>query len=167
MENFNKNNPFIIIAKKIYDNIVDELHIFSKDCIKAFIRNGILSVIAIILLVYTAIFDKVYFLYGIIVLIGILNLLSYNRFIKTMKYYMSDHQGLQEFSRLSELEVNDILALNNEALLKCIHDLHFLRGEIAAVKKYYFFSGSTHYTAIVSITAIISIILTKFVLLNI
>lgn len=155
MENYNKNNPFIIIAKKTYDLIVDRVHAFSKECLKMFIINAILSVIAITLAILYIIFSKCYFLSIVIGLIVSLNVMSYFRFKRTVRYFMVEHPSIVEFSRLSELEVNNILSLNNEDLLNCIHGLHMIRGELTCTRAYYFYSGSTHYASLVSITMIL------------
>ena len=52
MEKYNKNNPFIIVAKKTYYSIIDGIHDFTKMCVKFIIPSIILSVIFIVFNLY-------------------------------------------------------------------------------------------------------------------
>lgn len=138
MENYNKNNPFIIMAKRKYDDIIDTLQLFSKDCI-------IMSTVALILWIFMMLIQfyiiaKNIFFPNIqikIILVLITNIAIFYSYIKKIKYFMYKHPSMQEFDRISSLEINDILALNNESILKCINSLYELYGELVAVKKYY------------------------------
>lgn len=138
MESFNKNNPFIIIAKRKYDNIVDLIQAFSKNCIKGFIINTILCIlINIFLVIKTVIIHDNYWLYGISVVFIIGIFLSIYLYRRKIRYFMALHPNMKEFDKISELGVNDILALNNEDVLKCVNGLYELEGELYATKNFY------------------------------
>jgi hypothetical protein len=138
MENFNKNNPFIIIAKKVYDNIIDLTQDFSKSCIKSSIIVLILYIIIIPFYAYNM-FINIGYIFSISVMIGLLmlNMFMIYKYKLRIDYFINSSTTMKEFSRLSELEVNDILTLNNEDVLKCVHGLYELRGELKATTKFY------------------------------
>ena len=163
MENFNKNNPFIIVAKKVYDRLIDEIHLFSREYIRILIINGTISLIAIGLMVYTfinSLYSSLYLIVAVIMLVGtimimMMNLLIYSKFRKIVKYYMGYHPALIEFSRISKMEVSDILSLNNEDLFNCVNRLYEAYGEFSATKKYYPTSVGTVYLWVLNTLSII------------
>lgn len=138
MEKYNKNNPFIIVAKKTYYSIIDGIHDFTKMCVKFIIPSIILSVIFIVFNLY-AIFINIDTIFGNAMMVFLIlnNFIFWYTFRKKINYFISKNAAIQEFSRLSELEVNAIIALNNEDLLKCTYGLYELRGELTATAKYY------------------------------
>ena len=137
MENFNRNNPFIIIAKKLYDNIIDLVQEFSKDIIQFYIMNGIVWILSAILGV-TSLVLKTYIPYLIFVIgMLVIFIIVANRWTNAIHYFMTDHFAMKEFDRISAMQVNDILTLNNEDILNCVQHMHELRGELVATKKYY------------------------------
>lgn len=137
MENFNKNNPFIIIAKKTYDILIDNIHKFSKECIKWNIINAFIALFVFITQIY-AIAQQRFILPVFVIIISIfVNICSYICYLKRIKYFIVDHPSIKEFDRISALEVNNILVLNNEDVLKCVHGLYQEYGELLATIKYY------------------------------
>lgn len=139
MENFNKNNPFIIIAKRTYDTIMDTIQEFGKACIKATILNLSMLLILLGVNIYTMIINPSRIILSTITIIltitiNVLLVYSYRRRIA---YFITRHSTMKEFERLSNLQVNDILALNNEDILRCINGLHSLHGELTATMRYY------------------------------
>jgi len=140
MEKFNKNNPYIIIAKKVYDSIIDKIQIFGKLCVLSTIIFIIAQCIITSVLIINMIFNKQYLFNIIAIIILFLSHVSYIISIRNkIQYFISSSPAIKEFSRISELEVNDILALNNEDVLKCVHGLYELRGELTTTNKFYNF----------------------------
>lgn len=138
MENYNKNNPFIVVSKKKYDTIVDDIHLFGKSCIKWNIILIICWIINVAISVFYIVYNKDYLhCLSIIILLAIGIIISILLFRRDIKYFMISHPKMKEFDRISALEVNDILALNNEDVLKCLHGLYELHGELNATIKFY------------------------------
>ncbi len=138
MEKFNSSNPFIIICKKKYDEIVDLLQLFVKKSIKSIIINSIIGLITFIAYWYVLYLTRYNQAKPLIIMIFILiiNILSAIWIKNKIVYFLSKHPQMQEFSRISELEINDILALNNEDVLKCSNGLYEIKGELLATIKY-------------------------------
>lgn len=139
MEKFNKSNPFIIIAKKSYDSIIDSLQAFGKDCIKATIVNFLMWAVLTTSQIYIITTDISYIYKGIVIIVVtlLINIFLIYAYRKRIGYFITMHTAMKEFDRLSNLEVNDILALNNEDILKCINNLYTLHGELTATIRYY------------------------------
>ena len=139
MENFNKNNPFIIIAKRTYDTIFDTIQEFGKTCIKATILNVSVWIILVTAYVYLMITKPSEIIGAILMIVftAVVNVVSIYSYRKRIAYFITMHHTMKEFERLSNLQVNDILSLNNEDILKCINGLHSLYGELTATVRYY------------------------------
>lgn len=138
MENYNKNNPFIVIAKKKYDAIIDGIQSFGRDCIRISVINFIIWLILVCLQNYIAFVTANYIIANFVISITLaINALTIYRYRKRIEYFISAHPSMQKFDKLSALEVNDILILNNEDILKCVHGLYELHGELKATKDYY------------------------------
>ena len=140
MEKYNKNNPFIIIAKRLYYSIIDNIHDFTKMCITFTILNIIISLTYVAINLYGIFSNVIFNVESAIVLMSIIvinNFILWYKFRKKINYFISNNEPITEFARLSELEINAIIALNNEDVLKCIYDLYELRGELTTTVKYY------------------------------
>lgn len=131
MEQFNKNNPFVIIAKKTYDTIIDIIHSWTRDYIKQSITIVILYLISSGIVLYSSLYVKLdidIIFYNIILLIvNIVNIFSYR---KKISYYLYEHPSTIAFDTMSKMEINEILVLNNEQMLECIYGLKELHGEL-------------------------------------
>lgn len=137
MERYNKNNPFIIIAKKTYDKIVDKLQLMGKECIIVSIVNIVLLILFIASRCILVINNDSLMLSVILILaLLVINILSIYHYRSQIAYFISLHPAMKEFDRLSKLEVNNILSLNNEDILNCVHAMHTLYGELIATTKY-------------------------------
>lgn len=158
MENYNKNNPFIIIAKKAYDSLVDNIQIFGKRCISYTVSILLVWTLFAIVEMYNMYITKSYVI-GIIKIasFALINIGMVYNYRKKIEYFISGSPAMQEFSRLSKLEINDILALNNEELLKCVYGLYELRGELKATTRYHYSYFAIH--ILLGILVIISTIL--------
>ena len=155
MENFNKNNPFIVVSKRKYDKIMDDIQMFSANCIRDSIINLAIWLFNLILgIIYIYNTNDYIFLSSAIIILLIFNLLNMYQFRRKLKYFISLHPNMKEFDRISSLEVNNILALNNEDVLKCLHGLYELNGELISTKRYYHI-GLIIYGLIESVIAII------------
>ena len=138
MVNFNKNNPFIVIAKRKYDQILDSIQLFGSRCIRNMIINIIILLITITLGGIYIYKENTYILIIISVFLLIFfDILCILLFRRKIKYFMTIHPNMKEFDRVSSAEVNDILTLNNEDVLKCVNGLYELHGELTATIKYY------------------------------
>lgn len=139
MVNFNKNNPFIMIAKRRYDHILDDIQIFGADCIRFTIINSIINIIDIGLGIVLIWYNIKYFIPMVVYLVAniLLNILGIILFRRKAKYFMSSHPQMQNFDKISSMEVNVILTMNNEDILKCVNGLYELHGELTATRKYY------------------------------
>lgn len=138
MENFNKNNPFIVISKRKYDKIVDDVHTFSKNCIRWSIIIIAIWLIEASIATFFFINNKIDLFHLITIpLLAIYIIITVFVFRRKIKYFMIIHPNMREFDRISSLEVNNILALNNEDVLNCLHGLFELHGELIATTKYY------------------------------
>lgn len=139
MEKFNSNNPFIIVCKKTYDNIVDTLQLFVKESIRLIIINLIIFIILAILYIYMFYLSRYMDIYLLLIFIlcGTINIFTALCINHKIKYFLSLHPSIQEFCRISELEINDILVLNNEDVLRCSEGLHEVKGELNTTSKYY------------------------------
>ena len=142
MENFNKSNPFIVISKKKYDSILDDIQLFGKSCIKYSFINILLYlcifiVSGIYLYLNSSDINKIVSVLVINIFIIIINIIFIYHYRRKIKYFISEHPNMKEFDRISSLEVNDILALNNEDVLKCLNGLFELHGELKSAREYY------------------------------
>ena len=140
MERFNKNNPFVILSKKKYDTIIDMMHDFSKKSILRLVIAAIITGITTILSVIDYIFVKspgtTIFWFGVIISSALI-LLTYRELKRKINWFFQNHPCMQEFERISKLEVNDIIALHNEDILNCLNGLHYLEGELNSETKYF------------------------------
>lgn len=138
MEHFNKNNPFIVISKRKYDSLIDNIQLFSSKCIRGSLINGLIWIMCIIVSCVYIYFKKDYIFPTIIIsILLIINVVIIYRYRKKIKYFISDNINIKEFDRISALEVSSIIALNNEDVLKCLHGLYELHGELNATKDHY------------------------------
>ena len=154
MENYNKNNPFIIIAKKTYDTIIDTLHNFTKLYIRNIIIIGLICAISIGVNIFTFCFTLNYPNIIASVLSIVSFLLLYFGFKRELAYFINGNQAMMSFEKLANLEVNAILTLNNEDILNCVNTLYSLLGEIRACIRYFkYFS-----VAIIVLNIVVTII---------
>lgn len=137
MENYNKNNPFIILAKNRYHDIISRIHQFT-----AYALSGMLTYV-IICAIYLAINIVGYYGFGIkshsfnCLCACVFILFYFVKFKEKLKYFMRDNEAMQEFEALSSLEMSDILTLNNERVMNNVNQLYSLSGELKAVTEMY------------------------------
>lgn len=137
MENYNKNNPFIILAKNRYHDIISRIHQFT-----AYALSGMLTYI-IIYAIYLVINIVGYYGFGMkshvfnCVCACVFILFYYVKFKEKLEYFMRDNEAMQEFEALSSLEMSDILTLNNERVMNNVNQLYSLSGELKAVMEMY------------------------------
>ena len=139
MEKYNKNNPFIIIAKKQYYTVIDSIQDWTKDYIFHLMIELVLllSGIALSIYMYIKSNESLIFIVSVNILLSAAILLLYIRFKRKIRGYLHEHSSMKEFDRLSKLEINEILTLNNENLFECIHGLYQIYGEIIKEHFYY------------------------------
>lgn len=130
MENFNRKNPFIILLKKRYDAVNDLL----QDTASILIKNIIFSIIS--LFIYSIfcinsiiIFNSFIMIIPLIIYIAIIipMVLTY---INRIQFYMKKHPSMIEFDKLSNLQMNEILILNNEDIMNCLYNMNIMYGEM-------------------------------------
>lgn len=137
MENYNKNNPFIILAKNRYHDIISRIHQFT-----AYALSGMLTYI-IICAIYLAINIVGYYGFGMkshifnCMWACLFIIFYFVKFKEKLKYFMRDNEAMQEFEALSSLEMSDILTLNNERVMNNVNQLYSLSGELKAVTEIY------------------------------
>ena len=146
MEKFNKNNPFVILAKKEYYELSDNIQEFTRLTLIHQIIVGICFIIDIILALFptiscikrnTILSNTHIYMFLTLLIILALNILMIINFKKILKYYLYDNEGIIDFTKISEAEVNDILALTDEDLLQCLHKLYCVKGEFKQQSKYF------------------------------
>lgn len=122
MENYNKSNPLVHLAKRKYDQITDDIHKHTKSLVE----------LSICMVLYFLILSVVYFVFDHIVDTWIVwyNLTFIILFIAVylyrISYYSNDHQGIKTFSELSKKEMSEILIMNNEDIMNCVNLLYEL-----------------------------------------
>lgn len=137
MENYNKNNPFIILAKNRYHDIISQIHQFTAHALSGMITYTIICAI------YVAINIVGYYGFGMksyrfnCVWACLFILFYFVKFKEKLKYFMRDNEAMQEFEALSSLEMSDILTLNNERVMNNVNQLYSLSGELKAVMEMY------------------------------
>lgn len=137
MQNFNRSNPFIILAKKRYDAIIDEIQNFSKFFIKNNIRTAALLLLSIIWNLVLFYIHKINIAYTIELILFILAYIYINfYFYHRISFYLKEHEIMKKFDELSSLQMNQILTLNNEDILNCLYGMNILYGELLSEFKY-------------------------------
>ena len=133
MSQYNKNNPFVILSKQEYDKVMDTLQTLSK----AFIKKAVAAVILALMFIGATItsyfiFDqKTFFLIlTITILYMVLDGIYTFYYFKIVKFYMYEHEGMMEFDKISNLELNEIQKIGNEEILLCLHKLYSLQGSL-------------------------------------
>ena len=137
MEKFNKNNPFIIIAKRKYDNITDDIQDFGKDFLLLIFIQSIISLLCTGFCAYLASVTGKDIIITIPLVSALIIIIQSFTWREQAAYFVTLHPAMKEFERLCNLEVNDILVLNNEDIMACIQGLYQLHGELITTKKYY------------------------------
>lgn len=156
MEAYNKNNPFVIIAKKRYDIIMDSFSAFSKKAIVIFVAMVIMLIFHISQV--TIMHIKGYNITGYLIFISMSIIINISLFLYMrimLKRYLQKDEAILEFSRLSELTVNQILTISNEDILRCINLLYNMEGKFSIESKVFII---LQYTAIIMQLIIGSII---------
>ena len=133
MENFNRKNPLIIIAKKKYDKIVDSIQEFGKNFLRSLIFSITFTIISMLVMFFLFISKK----YDVSLSIFILLILIYAFFIllilrgrRLIAYFLKEHDAMLLFDKVSNMQMNEILTLNNEEILDCIFKLENMKGEM-------------------------------------
>ena len=126
--NFNKNNPFVIQAKFIYENILNSLNKYIKRLIiVCSIKLFLLLFIIIIGLITTKKFNTIS-----ICTILLYITLNLSILINHIKYIHSviNNEIIFKFQNYSNLSISEISEINNEDLLNITLELYKLNGDI-------------------------------------
>jgi hypothetical protein len=139
MSNFNKSNPYVILINKEYDEILNFLERQSKKIVKYFIWMGINLFLAIALYIAVGILNEHWFrsIAYLIVFIYLDARIIYSH-RDAIGLYMHSHPAMLEFAKLSKLEVNDIIAMDNVDILNARYRLCGMRGAMEADFEYRF-----------------------------
>lgn len=146
MSQYNKSNPLVILSKKQYSDTMDFIQTMSRQFIEKIIVSGILvAILGILFLVYGILNHIGYYegtILGIIfvVFVGISSG-YYARYYHLVDRFLHQHEAMQEFNRISDLELNEILMIGNEEVLVCLHKMYELSGEIRIETKYFSLLG--------------------------
>lgn len=133
MENFNRKNPIIIMVKRKYIIINNEIQNFSKNIIQC----GIYALVSTLFSILSCLIVHVDFVYYLpLFILWILMGIALYLAIKKLKYYSVGHPAINNFSKISDMQMNEILTLNNEEVFNCLIDLSTLYGELSMERKY-------------------------------
>ena len=146
MSQYNKSNPLVILSKKQYSQIMDDIQSMTKKFIQKMIFSliliGIFGVIELLYGIFAHITVERGFLLGFFFVITlIIGFGYYLRYRTLVDYFLHRHSAMQEFDRISNLELNEILMIGNEEVLECLHNMYELYGEIYVEKKYFSYLG--------------------------
>ena len=138
MHEFNRNNPFIILAKQNYAEIMDRIQTLARVFILRLglsLTGDILSIVAVAVYWFFMPFTDalIFTILSTIFIIGTTSLAIYSRWV--MRYYMLEHEGIKQFDRVSNLELNEILKLNEVDIINCLYGLKELSGELRVCDK--------------------------------
>ena len=140
MTNYNSNNPMIIICKQQYDRITDAIQLYGKTQIQCFIPMIINLILSIVLEVLSIVYIGKFPIVNTIVLsvIVIFGVLWAKYLTRSFKLYMSNHPLMKSFNELSQLEMSEIanIGISNEDILKALHGLYQLYGELISEIRY-------------------------------
>lgn len=139
MSEFNKSNPLVMLCKREYTNIINDLQNCSKIFLQRMIAIGVLFLFLIAGLTVGIVLPNVPLIIGAslaVLVILVMCLLYYLFYRRIAMYYMHDHRGMREFDRISDLELNEILKIGHEEILNCLHGLYELKGGLEATVRF-------------------------------
>ena len=133
MSQFNKNNPFVILSKELYDDIIDSIQLATRNFIKHMISICGLGVVLLGISTLGEILSSLKLsnlciMALVAIIIFVCGIFMYFRYITSR--YMNDHPAMKEFTRISRMELNEIVKIGNEEILQCLHGLYDLHGSL-------------------------------------
>lgn len=138
MENYNKSNPFVIMARTKYYEIID---LIQETCSQWICRSIIDGVILVVFSILGVIFTHIthepltYIVIWIIVFISLYILECIYKYY-TMNKFLVNNETMQNYDKLANLEVSEILSINNEQMMMCINELFELSGSLKTTKNF-------------------------------
>lgn len=147
MSQYNKSNPLVILSKKQYSEIMDSIQAMSKRFISNSIFMACILGVFLIVEVLYGILAHITYLKGlelgiIFIILCCIGFGYFLRFRSLTDRFLHQHEAMQEFDRISNLELNDILMIGNEEVLICLHKMYELSGEIRIERKYFDLGGN-------------------------
>ena len=140
MSSYNKNNPLVILAKEEYSYIMDTL----QGITRSFLIKAIVLITFDLFFIALGVFyfiktpEDIFFQFasigGLVIIISILYAIWYRN---QVHLYMYTHPSMIAFDKISKLEMGEILMLNNEDLLDCLHKLYRASGGLEEFSKYF------------------------------
>lgn len=141
MSQYNKSNPFVMLAKREYTDIMDTLQEAAKYLMKYTLISVILFFFAFVapivyyFVCFMSLMDMI-ILGSLVLVLLVLLLLFYFLYKKKLKEYIGSSEAMKDFDRISNLELNEILKISNEELLVCLHKMYSLKGCIDTEMRY-------------------------------
>ena len=132
MENFNKSNPFVILSKREYATIMDDIQGMTKMGLTYFLVLGILFVLKMGATVASVMLHTNDALIGVIrcaILIAVA-ICQWLYFYNTLNRYQNKNPQLIQFERISNSALNDVVNMSSEDVLKSLHGLYQVRGQL-------------------------------------
>lgn len=134
MENYNKSNPFVIMAKNKYYEIIDLIQSISS----AWILRGIIEIFYIFLLTAIGLLLHLNYIIGWLLFFGILLALDFANKYLTIREFLVNNKTMQDYDKLANLEVSEILSVNNEQMMASINSLFELSGSLKTTREFIF-----------------------------
>lgn len=132
MENFNKSNPFVILSKREYATIMDDIQSMTKMGLSYFLILGILFVLKIGATVASIMLHTNDVLIGVIrcIILIAIAICQWLYFYNTLNRYQNKNPQLIQFERISNSALNDVVNMSSEDVLKSLHGLYQVRGQL-------------------------------------
>ena len=132
MINFNRQNPLIILTKKAYIDYNQNL----QSTVRSTVLYSIILVACLIVVTF--------FTFGASINAGmisiIFNILIFVSFVaytyREIRFIVSDSDLIKEFDKVSNAQLNEILALNDEEVFHCLGSMRELNATVTCLKKF-------------------------------
>ena len=138
MENFNRSNPFVILSKREYDSLMDDLQKTAKNGLAYSIAIVMILIIGIIIS-FVGVRSGVYTISTMGLANGIsifFTAIMIVHFYLILDRYQNKNPFLIEFEKIANASFNDIVDMSSEDVLKGLHSLYRVRGQLEIEKWY-------------------------------